>query len=100
MLVLRGECITAYSLVKYKMFLKVSTKGEKEDKVHVVLPEGYTTKGSLPERSTTKPPRSMRKSHPLSTTATVTTTVPTRNTFSMPEPVYTATEITTTTTEE
>lgn len=63
------------------MFLKVSTKGEMENKVHVVLPEGYTTKGSLPERSTTKPPRSMRKSHPLSTTVTVTSTVPTRNTF-------------------
>lgn len=74
---------------------KVSTKGREEDKVHVVLPEGYTTKGSPPERSTTKPPRSSRKSHPLSTT--VTTTGPARNTFSMPEPVYTATETTTAT---
>ena len=70
--------------VENEMFHQVSTK---EDKVHVVLPEGYTTKGSPPERSTTKPPRSRRKPHPLSTTMTVTTTGPARNTFRDPTDV-------------
>ena len=69
-------------------FNQVSTKGVKEDNVHVVLPEGYTTRGSPPEQSTTKPPRSMRKSHPLSTTVKVTTDSP-RNTFRDPKDVKT-----------